>query len=91
MSTKVDEKTSVDSTKRDFMVKAGKYAVVGAGMATLMTPGASTAGNYMRPKRIKGNNGWGNGDQPAPGNSLPHNNAENGGGYQKNHGNSIPD
>ena len=25
-----------------------------------------------------GNNGWGNGDQPAPGGSLPHNNAENG-------------
>jgi len=28
--------------------------------------------------RIKGNNGWGNGDQPAPGGSLPNNNAENG-------------
>ena len=25
----------------------------------------------------KGNNGWGNGDQDAPGNSLEHNNAEN--------------
>lgn len=25
----------------------------------------------------KGNNGWGNGDQNAPGNSLTHNNAEN--------------
>ena len=46
MSTKVDEKTSIDSKKRDFMAKAGKYAVVGAGMATLMTPGISTAGKY---------------------------------------------
>ncbi len=87
MSAKVDEKTSVDSTKRDFMVKAGKYAVVGAGMAALMTPGASTAGNYTRPKC---NNGWGNGDQCAPGNSLPHNNAENGGGSHQNHGISNP-
>jgi hypothetical protein len=25
-----------------------------------------------------GNNGWGNGDQDAPGGSLPNNNAENG-------------
>jgi hypothetical protein len=28
-------------------------------------------------KAPKGNNGWGNGDQKAPGNSLSHNNAEN--------------
>jgi len=28
----------------------------------------------------QGNNGWGNGDQDAPGNSGPNNNAENGGG-----------
>ena len=34
----VDVDTTVDSTRRKFMVKAGKYAVVGAGMATLMTP-----------------------------------------------------
>jgi Mg-chelatase subunit ChlD len=30
-----------------------------------------------RPKIKKGNNGWGNGDQDAPGNSLCNNNAEN--------------
>ncbi len=30
------------------------------------------------PVKFKGkNNGWGNGDQDAPGNSGPHNNAEN--------------
>lgn len=46
MSTKVNSETSVDSTKREFMKKAGKYAVVGSGMATLMSPRASTAGNY---------------------------------------------
>lgn len=27
--------------------------------------------------KTKGNNGWGNGDQDAPGKSGPHNNAEN--------------
>ncbi|WP_160114833.1 TadE/TadG family type IV pilus assembly protein [Jhaorihella thermophila] len=31
-------------------------------------------------KKSKGNNGWGNGDQCAPGNSSDHNNAENAGG-----------
>lgn len=88
MPNKIDEVTSVDSTKREFMVKAGKYAVVGAGMATLMTPGASSAGNYVHYK-LKGNNGWGNGDDYAPGNSLDHNNAENGGGSHPKHGPSI--
>ena len=78
MSSKVDEEASVDSKKRDFMVKAGKYAVGGAGMATLMTPGISSAGNYGRPpRRHRGNNGWGNGDQSAPGKSLHRNRAEN--------------
>ena len=84
----MNEEASVDSAKRDFMGKFGKYAAAGAGMAILMTPTASTAGNY-RKKRIKGNNGWGNGDQRAPGNSLNHNNAENGGGSHRKHGPSI--
>jgi len=69
MSTKKDE-INVDLQKRKFMGKVGKYAI-GAGMATLMTPTLSTAGNYGC------NNGWGNGDQCAPGNSLIHNQAEN--------------
>jgi hypothetical protein len=63
-------KKNVDLKKREFMGKVGKYAV-GAGMATLMTPTLSTAGNYDC------NNGWGNDDQCAPGNSLPVNQAEN--------------
>ena len=32
------------------------------------------------PEKVKGNNGWGNGDQDAPGNSEPNNGAENNGG-----------
>lgn len=69
MSTK-DKKANIDMDKREFMGKVGKYAI-GAGMATLMTPTLSTAGNYGC------NNGWGNGDQCAPGNSLTVNQAEN--------------
>ena len=60
MSTKkvnsvTNEETSVDLEKREFMGKVGKYAAVGAGMATLMTPTLSTAGNYKtkKPKRSK--------------------------------------
>lgn len=44
-----------------------------------VNPGSSLF-NYLRgerPKIKKGNNGWGNGDQDAPGNSLCNNNAEN--------------
>lgn len=91
MSDKVDKQTSVDSKKRDFMLKAGKYAVGGAGMAALMAPGVSTAGNYGNYGGPQGNNGWGNGDDPAPGGSLDNNNAENGGGSHQNHGDSNPD
>ena len=73
MSNNINEETNVGSSRRDFIAKAGKYAVVGAGMAALMTPGASAAKKY----KIKGNNGFGNGDQDAPGNSCTNNNAEN--------------
>ena len=79
MSTEINEvtkeKANVDLKKREFMGKVGKYAAVGAGMATLMTPTLSTAGNYN--VRVKGNNGHGNGDQPAPGGSLLNNSGEN--------------
>ncbi len=50
MSATIDEvpnnEVRVDLQKREFMSKFGKYAVVSAGMATLMTPTVSTAGNY---------------------------------------------
>jgi Flp pilus assembly protein TadG len=35
---------------------------------------------WAQQRKKKGNNGWGNGDQCAPGNSSDHNNAENRGG-----------
>ncbi len=95
MSTEINEvtkeKASVDLNKREFMGKVGKYAAVGAGMATLMTPTLSTAGNY-NVGGPKGNNGWGNGDQSAPGNSGGHNNAENNrnGNSHRNHGDANP-
>ena len=69
------EQVSIDLKNREFMEKVGKYAV-GAGMATLMTPTLSTAGNYGQRCNLK-NNGWGNGDQSAPGRSLHRNRAEN--------------
>ncbi|WP_201352052.1 hypothetical protein [Hydrogenimonas urashimensis] len=43
---KTPEVEVVDAKKRAFMKKFGKYAVVGAGMATLMTPTLSSANNY---------------------------------------------
>lgn len=77
-SVNTKQEIEVDAEKRAFMKKFGKYAVVGAGMATLMTPTLSTAGNYRcKTKRSWGNNGHGNGDQPAPGRSRFRNNAEN--------------
>jgi len=47
------EKANVDLEKREFMGKLGKYTV-GAGMATLMTPTLSTAGNYACKSDDKG-------------------------------------
>ena len=46
VNSKTSKETNVDVERREFMGKAGKYAAVGAGMATLMTPTLSTAGNY---------------------------------------------
>jgi hypothetical protein len=46
-------------------------------------PGNPTPGNSHKTTRVdfdKPNNGWGNGDQDAPGNSGGNNNAENGPG-----------
>ena len=69
------QELSINLEKRKFMGKVGKYATVGVGgMAILMTPTLSSANNYMK---VMGNNGWGNGNQAAPGKSLYHNRAEN--------------
>lgn len=77
-----NNETMVDLQKREFMGKFGKYAIVGAGMATLMSANASGSFNsgcrtHKEPRGPQGNNGWGNGDQRSPGGSGPHNNAEN--------------
>ena len=40
------EVSTVDAQKRAFMKKFGKYAIAGAGMATLMTPTLSSANCY---------------------------------------------
>ena len=76
-----NNEANVDLEKREFIGKFGKYAIVGAGMTALMTPNASASFNSgcrpRRPRGPQGNNGWGNGDQRAPGHSGPHNNAEN--------------
>ncbi|WP_201352050.1 hypothetical protein [Hydrogenimonas urashimensis] len=50
---KTPETERVDAKKRAFMKKFGKYAVVGAGMATLMTPSLSSANNYAIKGRAK--------------------------------------
>ena len=41
-----NKEANVDLEKREFMGKVGKYAAVGVGMATLMTPTASSANSY---------------------------------------------
>ena len=81
----------VDDIKRGFMKKFGMYAATApVGMYMLMTPSTSAAVGSGSYSSSNGNNGWGNGDQFAPGNSLTNNQAENtvGGKTQQNHGSS---
>ena len=42
----IEKNLEINADKRAFMKKFGKYAVVSAGMATLMTPTKSSANNY---------------------------------------------
>ncbi len=51
-----EQEVSIDLKKREFMGRMGKYAVVGAGMATLMTPTDSSANCYGRSHH--GRNSW---------------------------------
>ena len=48
MKDATEEKAVVDAQKRAFLKKFGRYAVAGAGMATLMSPTLSSANNYVR-------------------------------------------
>ncbi len=56
LSNITEEEVNINLKKREFMGKMGKYAVVGAGMATLMTPTTSTANCYGRSRH--GYNGY---------------------------------
>ena len=49
-----------------------------SGTPVINPPQVDTGGSGPGKKNVGKNNGWGNGDQAAPGNSLNHNNAENG-------------
>jgi len=59
LSDLTEQELNIDLKKREFMDKMGKYAIVGAGMATLMTPTASSANNYgTRCGTGKKHHGW---------------------------------
>ena len=60
-------------SRRKFLKTAGKFAVYAPPALLVMTQ-ASTKSFAAS---LKCNNGFGNGDQCAPGNSLNNNNAEN--------------
>lgn len=72
-----------DAERREFLRRAGKFAAVTPPAITLMLTASSL------PAYAKGsaNNGLGNGDQTAPGNSLTHNRAENNTGNTTGTGN----
>ena len=63
-------------TRRNFLKKAGKFAIYTPPALMVMS---NASAKYVKATtgNLKCNNGWGNGDQCAPGNSLNHNNAEN--------------
>lgn len=63
----IKEKT----TRRDILKKAS-FAI-----PTIVTLSLAETQVKASGIRVKGNNGWGNGDQSAPGGSLPNNSAEN--------------
>ena len=73
----IDEKT--EESRRKFLKTAGKFAVYTP--PALMVISQANAKKMAKSGgmiyRMKCDNGFGNGDQCAPGNSLPHNNAEN--------------
>lgn len=61
-------------TRKEAIKKAGYMALSTTTMMILLNKNG-----YSKPKTSGGqNNGWGNGDQTAPGDSFPNNNAENG-------------
>jgi hypothetical protein len=77
-----DIKKDVDGTessRRKFLKTAGKFALYTPPALMVMTQASTVSfANSC-------NNGFGNGDQCAPGNSLNNNNAENSMGGNPNH------
>jgi hypothetical protein len=79
-----------DAERREFLRRAGKFAAVTPPAVTLMLAATSVPANAKGSGGGGGsgaNNGLGNGDQTAPGNSLPHNGAENNTGNTTGSGN----
>lgn len=72
-----------NQSRRSFLKKAAYAAPVMVALGALSTT-ASAAGSSFPVKPVKpGNNGFGNGDQTAPGASLNNNAAENATGKGK--------
>lgn len=70
------EDKSIDEKRRSLLKKAYVAPTVIA-LGTLVTPNTGNASSSLSTKHK--DNGWGNGDDPAPGNSKHHNRAENNG------------
>lgn len=79
--TKVINFSERKISRKEAIKKTGYMAASAATMMVLLS-NQSQANRRNCPESspvTHGNNGWGNGDQDAPGNSGDHNNAENGG------------
>jgi hypothetical protein len=80
-----DRMTRMKPAAQNFVAKVMSEESVGVTTLNLIpfaghvNPGDTLFDHFrgVRPKLKKGNNGWGNGDQDAPGGSLCNNNAEN--------------
>lgn len=67
------EKQENKISRKEAIKKVGITALATSSLILLNTQVKAHASG-----KVKKNNGWGNGNQDPPGNSGPHNNAENG-------------
>ena len=73
MDKETEKKQEITTeARRKFLKTAGVFAVYTPPALMIMSNASATSVNTSNC-----NNGFGNGDQCAPGNSLPNNNAEN--------------
>lgn len=85
--------SEIDSVdRRELMAAIMKYSVAVSGAtATVLTASQAVAQSAASGAGSQNcNNGFGNGDQCAPGNSGPNNNAENAGATNGSNPNGIP-